>query len=129
MLDLKQRGTDIRTFVAGLERWLILTLERFGVVGERREDRVGIWVRRPGPPPREDKIAAIGVRVRRWVSLHGISFNVDPDLGHFTGIVPCGVRDHGVTSLADLGVAASMAEVDRALRESFLQVFGPAIVQ
>ena len=79
MLDLKQRGTDIRTFVAGLERWLILTLERFGVVGERREDRVGIWVRRPGPPPREDKIAAIGVRVRRWVSLHGISFNVDPD--------------------------------------------------
>jgi len=129
MLDLKQRGTDIRTFVAGLERWLILTLERFGVVGERREDRVGIWVGRPGPPPREDKIAAIGVRVRRWVSLHGISFNVDPDLGHFTGIVPCGVRDHGVTSLADLGVAASMAEVDRALRESFLQVFGPAIVQ
>jgi lipoyl(octanoyl) transferase len=129
MLDLKQRGTDIRTFVAGLERWLILTLERFGVVGERREDRVGIWVGRPGPPPREDKIAAIGVRVRRWVSLHGISVNVDPDLGHFTGIVPCGVRDHGVTSLADLGVAASMAEVDRALRESFLQVFGPAIVQ
>ena len=129
MLDLKQRGTDIRTFVAGLERWLILTLERFGVVGERREDRVGIWVGRPGPPPREDKIAAIGVRVRRWVSLHGISLNVDPDLGHFTGIMPCGVRDHGVTSLADLGVAASMAEVDRALRESFLQVFGPAIVQ
>jgi lipoyl(octanoyl) transferase len=129
MLDLKQRGTDIRTFVAGLERWLILTLERFGVVGERREDRVGIWVGRPGPPPREDKIAAIGVRVRRWVSLHGISFNVDPDLGHFTGIVPCGVRDHGVTSLADLGIGASMAEVDRALRQSFLQVFGPAIVQ
>jgi lipoyl(octanoyl) transferase len=129
MLDLRRRGTDIRTFVAGLERWLILTLERFGVVGERREDRVGIWVRRPGPPPREDKIAAIGVRVRRWVSLHGISFNVDPDLGHFTGIVPCGVRDHGVTSLADLGIGASMAEVDRALRESFLQVFGPAIVQ
>jgi lipoyl(octanoyl) transferase len=129
MLDLRRRGTDIRTFVAGIERWLILTLERFGVVGERREDRVGIWVGRPGPPPREDKIAAIGVRVRRWVSLHGISLNVDPDLDHFTGIVPCGVRDHGVTSLADLGVATTMAEVDQALRESFLQVFGPAIVQ
>ena len=123
MLDLKRRGTDIRTFVAGLERWLILTLESFGVVGERREDRVGIWVSRPGPPPREDKIAAIGVRVRRWVSLHGISLNVDPALDHFAGIVPCGVRDHGVTSLADLGVAATMAEVDQALRNSFARVF------
>jgi lipoyl(octanoyl) transferase len=124
MLDLKRRGTDIRTFVAGLERWLILTLDSFGVAGERREDRVGIWVSRPGPPPREDKIAAIGVRVRRWVSLHGISLNVDPALDHFTGIVPCGVRDHGVTSLADLGIAATMAEVDRALRDSFVRVFG-----
>jgi lipoyl(octanoyl) transferase len=128
MLDLKRRGTDIRTFVAGLERWLILTLESFGVVGERHEDRVGIWVSRPGPPPREDKIAAIGVRVRRWVSLHGISLNVDPDLGHFTGIVPCGVHDHGVTSLADLGIAASMKEVDAALHVSFAQVFGPSFV-
>jgi lipoyl(octanoyl) transferase len=128
MLDLKRRGTDIRTFVAGLERCLILTLESFGIAGERREDRVGIWVSRPGPPSREDKIAAIGVRVRRWVSLHGISLNVDPDLGHFTGIVPCGVRDHGVTSLADLGIAAGMAEVDHALRHSFMQVFGPSFV-
>ena len=124
MLDLRRRGTDIRTFVAGLERWLILTLASFGVVGERREDRVGIWVSRAGPPAREDKIAAIGVRVRRWVSLHGISLNVDPDLDHFAGIVPCGVRDHGVTSLADLGIVASLADVDRALRDSFVHVFG-----
>jgi lipoyl(octanoyl) transferase len=124
MLDLKRRGTDIRTFVAGLERWLILALDAFGVVGERREDRVGIWVSREGPPPCEDKIAAIGVRVRRWVSLHGVSLNVDPDLDHFAGIVPCGVRDHGVTSLADLGIAATMADVDRALRDSFARVFG-----
>ncbi len=129
MLDLRRRGTDIRTFVAGLERWLILALQSFGVVGECREDRVGIWVSRPGPPPREDKIAAIGVRVRRWVSLHGISLNVDPDLGHFTGIVPCGVHDHGVTSLADLGVAATMTAVDQALRDTFMQVFGPAFVE
>jgi lipoyl(octanoyl) transferase len=124
MLDLKRRGTDIRTFVAGLERWLIVALDCFGVIGERREDRVGIWVSREGPPPREDKIAAIGVRVRRWVSLHGVSLNVDPDLDHFAGIVPCGVRDHGVTSLADLGIAATMADVDRALRDSFARVFG-----
>jgi lipoyl(octanoyl) transferase len=128
MLDLKRRGSDVRTFVAGLERWLILALAGLGVTGERREDRVGIWVGRPGPPPREDKIAAIGVRVRRWVSLHGISLNVDPDLGHFTGIVPCGVRDHGVTSLADLGIAATMKEVDVVLRQSFAQVFGPSFV-
>ena len=123
MLDLRRRGTDIRTFVAGLERWLILALAAFGVAGERREDRVGIWVSRPGPPPREDKIAAIGVRVRRWVSLHGISLNVAPDLTHFAGIVPCGVHEHGVTSLADLGIAATMDAVDAALRESFGQVF------
>jgi lipoyl(octanoyl) transferase len=128
MLDLKRRGSDVRTFVAGLERWLILALAGLGVTGERREDRVGIWVGRPGPPLREDKIAAIGVRVRRWVSLHGISLNVDPDLGHFTGIVPCGVRDHGVTSLADLGIAATMKEVDVVLRQSFAQVFGPSFV-
>ncbi|MET0483756.1 MAG: lipoyl(octanoyl) transferase LipB, partial [Aestuariivirgaceae bacterium] len=124
MLDLKRRGTDIRTFVAGLERWLILALDAFGVIGERREDRVGIWVSREGAPPREDKIAAIGVRVRRWVSLHGVSLNVDPDLDHFSGIVPCGVRDHGVTSLADLGIPATMADVDRALRDPFARVFG-----
>jgi lipoyl(octanoyl) transferase len=123
MLDLRRRGTDIRTFVAGLERWLILALARFGVAGERREDRVGIWVSRPGPPPREDKIAAIGIRVRRWVSLHGVSLNVDPDLTHFEGIVPCGVHEHGVTSLADLGIQATMDDVDAALRDSFAQVF------
>jgi lipoyl(octanoyl) transferase len=124
MLDLRRRGTDIRSFVAGLEHWLILALARFGVAGERREDRVGIWVERPGPPAREDKIAAIGVRVRRWVSLHGVSLNVDPDLTHFEGIVPCGVREHGVTSLADLGITATMADVDAALRDSFAKVFG-----
>jgi lipoyl(octanoyl) transferase len=116
MLDLKARGGDLRAYVSGLEAWLIATLATFGVVGETRADRVGVWVRHMG---REDKIAAIGVRVRRWVSFHGVSLNVDPDLGHFDGIVPCGIRDHGVTSLAALGVAASMAAVDDALRAHF----------
>ena len=122
MLDLKRRGSDLRAFVTGLEAWLITTLEELGVVGERREDRVGVWVRRQG---REDKIAAIGIRVRRWVSFHGISLNVDPDLSHFSGIVPCGVSEHGVTSLADLGVVATMAGADLALRRRFNKVFGP----
>ena len=121
MLDLKRRGADIRAFVAGLESCLIDTLARFGVIGERREDRVGVWVRRGG---REDKIAAIGIRVRHWVSFHGISLNVDPDLSHFDGIVPCGVRDHGVTSLADLGVAVTMGEADVELERAFERVFG-----
>jgi lipoyl(octanoyl) transferase len=107
--------------VAGLERWVIGTLAELGVEGERREDRVGVWVRRGA---REDKIAAIGIRVRRWVSFHGISINVDPDLSHFGGIVPCGIREHGVTSLAGLGVAASMAEVDAAMARQFARVFG-----
>jgi lipoyl(octanoyl) transferase len=125
MLDLKPRGADIRRFVHDLEAWLILTLARFGVRGERREGRVGIWVVRPGG--REDKIAAIGVRVRRWVSFHGIALNVDPELSHFGGIVPCGISQYGVTSLWDLGHTPTMEEVDMALRECFNQVFAKAL--
>ena len=128
MLDLKRRGADVRCFVANLEEWLIRTLAAFEVAGERREDRVGVWVRRPDRGEgHEDKIAAIGIRVRRWVSLHGISLNVDPDLSHFAGIVPCGVAEprFGVTSLRDLGRAATMAQVDAALRREFEAVFGP----
>jgi len=122
MLDLRRRGQDVRAYVAGLEAWLIDTLASFGVKGERREDRVGVWVARGA---REDKIAAIGIRVRRWVSFHGVSLNVSPDLAHFDGIVPCGVREHGVTSLADLGIGAGMREVDAALKASFERIFGP----
>ncbi len=121
MLDLNRRGRDLRSFVCSLEEWMIATLAGFGVVGERRAGRVGIWVTREGR--REDKIAAIGVRVRRWVTYHGVSLNVDPDLSHYDGIVPCGVSGHGVTSLADLGVRASPADIDDALRASFAQVF------
>lgn len=121
MLDLKQRGGDVRAYVAGLERWVIATLADLGIEGERREDRVGVWVRRGS---REDKIAAIGIRVRRWVSFHGISINVAPELSHFSGIVPCGIREHGVTSLADLGVPAGMTAVDAALARQFKPVFG-----
>jgi lipoyl(octanoyl) transferase len=127
MLDLQQRGRDIRTYVGGLERWLIATLTHFGVRGERREGRVGIWVaREDGNVGSDDKIAAIGVRIRRWVSYHGIALNVDPDLAHFAGIVPCGVKDHGVTSLAALGIDAPMNEVDAALRQAFLITFSAA---
>src|SRR5712671_4335781 len=118
MLDLKRRQPDVRAYVAGLEEWIIRTLAAFNVRGERREDRVGVWVRRPDKGPGfEDKIAAIGVRLRRWVAFHGISINVEPDLGHFDGIVPCGVADprYGVTSLADLGQLATMADVQLAL--------------
>lgn len=126
MLDLKRRTPDLRAYVAGLEAWLIATLDRFGVTGERREDRVGVWVRRPDRGAgSEDKIAAIGVRVKRWVTLHGVSLNVEPDLSHYAGIIPCGVRDHGVTSLGDLGRVVSTAEVDMALRETFADIFGP----
>ena len=124
MLDLKRRGSDIRKFVCDLERWIIETLGHFNVIGERREGRVGIWVRRPDKSG-EDKIAAVGVRVRHWVSFHGISLNLEPDLSHFDGIVPCGIAEHGVTSLAQLGIIASMAELDMALRANFEQVFGP----
>jgi lipoyl(octanoyl) transferase len=127
MLDLQQRGRDIRTYVCGLERWLIATLTYFGVRGERREGRVGIWVaREDGSIGSDDKIAAIGVRIRRWVSYHGVALNVDPDLAHFAGIVPCGVKDHGVTSLAALGIDAPMSEVDAALRQAFLTTFSAA---
>ncbi|HVZ90886.1 MAG TPA: lipoyl(octanoyl) transferase LipB [Rhizomicrobium sp.] len=125
MLDLRRRGGDVRGFVRNLEEWLIQALAELGVKGERREGRVGIWVARGGG--REDKIAAIGVRVRRWVSFHGISFNVSPDLSHFAGIVPCGVRGHGVTSLRDLGVEASMSDADRALKRAFAEVFSVQI--
>jgi lipoyl(octanoyl) transferase len=122
MLDLKRRKADVRGYVRDLEEWLIRTLDQFGVKGERREGRVGIWVAHG--KNREDKIAAIGVRIRRWVTFHGVSFNVDPDLSHFTGIVPCGVREHGVTSLADLGILVSMADVDVAMKKAFESVFG-----
>lgn len=122
MLDLRRRGLDVRRYVSGLEEWMILTLARFGVRAERREGRVGIWVARGGG--REDKIGAIGVRVRRWVTFHGMALNVEPDLGHFSGIVPCGIAEHGVTSLADLGHIATMPEVDAALMATFGQVFG-----
>jgi lipoyl(octanoyl) transferase len=126
MLDLTARGKDVRTFVRGLEQWIIGALGEFGVPADVREGRVGVWVERKGPGwSREDKIAAIGVKVRKWVSFHGVSLNVEPDLGHFTGIVPCGVADHGVTSLVDLGVPATMDEADAALKTSFQRVFGP----
>lgn len=126
MLDLNRRKPDLRAYVASLEAWLIATLDAYNVRAERREDRVGVWVRRPDKGPTvEDKIAAIGIRVRRWVSLHGISLNVEPDLSHFSGIVPCGVREHGVTSLADLGRIVSLPEVDMALRAAFEPIFGP----
>jgi lipoyl(octanoyl) transferase len=126
MLDLSARGRDVRAFVRGLEAWLIGALDRFGVEADVREGRVGVWVERKVPGwSREDKIAAIGVKVRKWVSFHGISLNVEPNLGHFGGIVPCGITEHGVTSLVDLGVPATMDEADAALKASFEQVFGP----
>jgi lipoyl(octanoyl) transferase len=127
MLDLKRRGPDVRRFVATLEEWIIRTLAAFNVRGERREDRIGVWVRRRDKGEGfEDKIAAIGIRVMQWVTLHGMALNVDPDLAHFSGIVPCGVSEqrYGVTSMADLGVAVSMPEVDMVLRHEFEALFG-----
>lgn len=127
MLDLKRRRPDVRAYVASLEQLIIATLAAFNVRGERREDRVGVWVKRPDKGDGyEDKIAAIGVRLKRWVSLHGIAINVEPELSHFTGIVPCGIEDprYGVTSLADLGLPVTMADVDIALRQAFEDVFG-----
>ncbi|HZP75682.1 MAG TPA: lipoyl(octanoyl) transferase LipB [Pseudolabrys sp.] len=127
MLDLRRRAPDVRRFVATLEEWLIQTLAGFNVRGERREDRIGVWVRRPDQgADREDKIAAIGIRIKRWVSLHGIALNVEPELTHFSGIVPCGVRaaQYGVTSLADLGLVVSLPEVDAVLRREFEPLFG-----
>jgi len=125
MLDLNRRGRDVRAFVRGLEQWLIGGLGAFGVTAGVREGRVGVWVERKGAGwVREDKIAAIGVKVRKWVSFHGVSLNVEPDLDHFGGIVPCGIQEHGVTSLFDLGVLASMDEADAALKNSFHRIFG-----
>ncbi|WP_168073118.1 lipoyl(octanoyl) transferase LipB [Caulobacter sp. SSI4214] len=126
MLDLTKRGRDVRAFVAALEAWIIDALAAFNVTGELRDGRVGVWVERKGAGwSREDKIAAIGVKLRKWVSFHGISLNVEPDLGHFSGIVPCGQTEHGVTSLVDLGLPVTMDEADAALRASFQRVFGP----
>ena len=128
MLDLKRRRPDVRAYVAGLEEWIIRTLAAFNVRGERHEDRVGVWVKRPDKGfGHEDKIAAIGVRLRKWVSFHGIAINVEPDLSHFSAIVPCGVADprYGVTSLVDLGHPVTMEDVDIALRQAFSEVFGP----
>jgi lipoyl(octanoyl) transferase len=127
MLNLKRRGPDVRRFVATLEEWLIRTLAAFNVRGERRDDRIGVWVRRPDKGEGfEDKIAAIGIRIRHWVSLHGIALNVEPDLTHFSGIVPCGVSNprYGVTSLVDLGLPVTMAEVDAVMRREFETLFG-----
>ena len=126
MLDLRERGRDVRGFVRALEGWIIGALDAFNVRGEIRDGRVGVWVERkaPGFPAREDKIAAIGVKLRRWVSFHGISLNVEPDLEHFGGIVPCGISAHGVTSLVDLGLPVGMDEADAALKSSFERVFG-----
>ncbi|WP_332698900.1 lipoyl(octanoyl) transferase LipB [Bosea sp. (in: a-proteobacteria)] len=129
MLDLKRREPDLRRFVAALEAWLIGTLAEFNIRGERREERVGVWVRRPEKGAEaEDKIAALGIRVRRWVSFHGISLNVEPELSHFDGIVPCGIAGHGVTSLVDLGLPLTMPEVDSVLRAQFELVFGPTVL-
>jgi lipoyl(octanoyl) transferase len=131
MLDVGKRGRDVRCFVRDMENWVIATLAEFNVKGEIRPGRVGVWVTRPDKTPnpdgspREDKIAAIGVKIRRWVSFHGISINVEPDLSHFSGIVPCGIRDHGVTSLVDLGRPVTMADLDAALQRTFPRFFGP----
>ena len=121
MIDLKKRGNDVRAFVAGLEDVIIRTLNEFGIRGERREDRVGVWVKRGA---REDKIAALGIRVRRGITFHGLSINLNPDLSHFSGIVPCGVTEHGVTSFADLGLKTTMAELDAELKKQFTITFG-----
>ena len=125
MLDISKRGRDVRAFVHAMEAWIIAALQEFGVTGVLRDDRVGVWIPRPDKPalpdgtPREDKIAAIGVKMRRWVSFHGLSINVEPDLAHFDGIVPCGVTGHGVTSLVDLGLPVTMEDLDVALKRQF----------
>jgi lipoyl(octanoyl) transferase len=130
MLDLETRGRDVRAFVGRLEAWVIAALAEFNLRAEIRPGRVGVWIARPDKPPlpdgtpREDKIAAIGVRLRRWVSFHGLSINVEPDLSHFDGIVPCGIEGHGVTSLVDLGLPVTMADLDVALKRTFASVFG-----
>ena len=121
MLDLNKRGKDVRKFVANLESWIINTLSEFNVIGEKRDGRIGVWVRSEGQ--REDKIAAIGVRVRKWVTFHGICINVEPDLSHYSGIVPCGISEHGVTSLVDLGLPVNMDDLDAALQRTWSDVF------
>ncbi|WP_332065605.1 lipoyl(octanoyl) transferase LipB [Bartonella sp. CB189] len=133
MLDLKRRKQDIRAFISALEEWIIQVLAKFNITGERREDRVGVWIKRLNHPSTqnnlfsEDKIAAIGIRVRKWVSFHGISINVNPNLKNYSGIVPCGINNYGVTSLLDLGFSVTMHEIDIALRKTFEEIFGPTI--
>jgi lipoyl(octanoyl) transferase len=130
LLDVAARGHDVRAFVQQMEDWVIATLAEFGLRGEKREGRVGVWIARPDKPPlpdgspREDKIAALGVRLTKWVSYHGLSINVEPDLSHFTGIVPCGITGHGVTSLVDLGLPVTLEDLDVALEKAFAQIFG-----
>ncbi|UNE53561.1 lipoyl(octanoyl) transferase LipB [Bartonella machadoae] len=133
MLDLKRRKQDIRAFISALEEWVIQTLAKFNITGERREERVGVWIKRPNDShtqnsiASEDKIAAIGIRVRKWVSFHGVSINVHPNLAHYSGIIPCGITKHGVTSFLDLGVPVTMDDIDIALKQAFEQIFGPTI--
>lgn len=132
LLDLRHHNQDVRAYVQNLEAWIIAALAKFGVTGETRCDRIGIWVKRPGgvmgyPPAGEDKIGALGVRVRRWIAFHGIALNVTPDLDHFTGIVPCGVAQHGVTSLQALGKDVPLQDVDEALKETFCETFGVSL--
>ena len=130
MLDLSARRADLRAFVTAVEEWIIRTVTAFGVPAQRSGGRIGVWVPRPDKGSgREDKIAAIGLRVRHWVTFHGMALNVNPTLDHFSGIVPCGIRDQGVTSLADLGVKASMGEVDHVLRREFEAIFGPTVTR
>lgn len=130
MLDLNKRTQDLRLYVATLEQWIINTLDQFNIKGERRENRVGVWVKRPQLPalpdgtPREDKIAAIGIRVRKWVTFHGIAINVEPELSHYEGIIPCGVEGHGITSLVDLGLPVTMEDLDVTLKQEFEKLFG-----
>ncbi len=132
MLNLNDRKQDLRLYVATLEQWIINTLDQFNIKGERREDRVGVWVKRPDRPalpdgtPREDKIAAIGIRVRRWVTFHGIAINVEPELSHYDGIIPCGVQGHRITSLVDLGLPLTMEDLDVVLKQEFQKLFGEA---
>lgn len=129
MLNLKERNPDVRIFVRVLEEWLIRTMNQFNIVGERRKDRIGVWVKRPDKGKHsEEKLAAVGIRIRKWISFHGISINVEPNLNHYDGIVPCGVANHGVTSFVDLGYPITIHEVDSVLRAEFEKLFGPTVL-